>query len=100
MAKRKRLPRGAPQLHLWLIGHWFARVLVFLVLAAVGFIAGANVPTPSPAGSIICGLIGAALAWPLASIPIYYWRRPIMLAEQRISTLACSYTVALRKHRG
>jgi hypothetical protein len=78
MAKRKRLPRGAPQFYFWLIGHWFARVLVFLVLAVVGFIAGANVPPPpSPAGSIICGLIGAALAWPLASIPIYYWRRQL-----------------------
>jgi hypothetical protein len=53
-------------------------VLVFLMLAVVGFIAGANVQTPNPAGSIICGIIGAALAWPLASIPIYYWRRQLM----------------------
>ena len=78
--------------YFWLIGHWFARVLVFLMLAVVGFIAGANVPTsPSPAGSIICGLIGAALAWPLASIPIYYWHRQIMLG---------AHTVASRKHWG
>jgi hypothetical protein len=59
-----------------------------------------NVPTPNPAGSIICGLIGAALAWPLASIPIYYWRRQIMLEEQRSRTLAGGHTVASRKHWG
>jgi hypothetical protein len=46
---------------LWLIGHWFARVLVFLMLAVVGFVAGANVTPHNPAGSIICGLIGTAL---------------------------------------
>jgi hypothetical protein len=69
---------------------------VFLALAVVGFIAGANVPTsPSPAGSIICGIIGAALAWPLASIPIYYWRHRIMLEEQRV---AGGLMVAPRKH--
>jgi hypothetical protein len=66
-------------LYFWLIGHWFARVLVFLMLAVVGFIAGVNVTPHNPAGSIICGIIGAVLAWPLASIPIYYWRRQIML---------------------
>jgi hypothetical protein len=32
----------APILYSWLCGHWFARVLVFLVLAVVGFFAGAN----------------------------------------------------------
>jgi hypothetical protein len=44
----------------------------------VGFIAGTSVTPHNLAGSIICGLIGAALAWPLASIPIYYWRHRIM----------------------
>jgi hypothetical protein len=43
-------------------------------------------------------LIGAALAWPLASIPIYYWRRQIMLEEQRIRTLAGGHMVAPCKH--
>jgi hypothetical protein len=68
-------------------------MLMFLVLAVVGFIAGANVPTHNPAGSVICGIIGAALAWPLASIPIYYWRHLIMLEEQRIG-----HMVAPRKY--
>jgi hypothetical protein len=74
--------------YFWLIGHWFARVLVFLMLAVVGFIAGANVTQHNPTGSIICGIIGVALAWPLASIPIYYWRRQI----------AGGHTVAPRKY--
>jgi hypothetical protein len=39
-----------------LIGHWIARVLVFLMLAVVDFIAGANIPPHNPAGSIICGM--------------------------------------------
>jgi hypothetical protein len=61
-------------------------------LPVVGFIAGgANVTPHNPAGSIICGIIGAALAWPLASIPIYYWRRQITLGP---------HTLASRKHWG
>jgi hypothetical protein len=82
-------------LYFWLIGHWFARVLVFLAEAVVGFIGDANVPPHNPAGSIICSLIGAALAWPLASIPIYYWRRQIMLEEERIKVLAGGLTPSL-----
>jgi hypothetical protein len=74
----------------------FARVLVFLMLAAVGFI-GANVTPDNQAGSIICGIIGRALAWPLAGIPIHYWRRQIMLKEQRITG---GHTVTSRKHWG
>jgi hypothetical protein len=35
---------------------------MFLVLPVVGIIAGAHVTPHNPAGSIICGLIGAALA--------------------------------------
>ena len=57
---------------------------------------GVTVPTPpSPAGPIIYDLIGAALAWPLARIPIYYRRHQIMLEEQRITG---GHTVAPRKH--
>jgi hypothetical protein len=63
-------------------GHASMARVVFLVLAVVSFIAGANVTPHNPTGSVICGVIGAALAWPLASIPIYYWRRPITLEEE------------------
>ena len=65
-------------LYWWLIGHWFARVLVFLLLACVGFVAGAALANTSPnapaAGVIILGLIGAAFGWPIAGLPTYYWR--------------------------
>lgn len=72
---------GVILLWAWLIGHWFARVLVFLLLACVGFVAGAAVENASsattPANVIIVGLIGAALAWPVAGLPVYYWRHRI-----------------------
>jgi hypothetical protein len=76
------LAMGLALLYFWLIGHWFARVIVFLILACVGFAAGAsivnfglydghaNILGPG----LLAGAVGAALAWPLASIPTYYWR--------------------------
>jgi hypothetical protein len=74
---------------LWLVGHRFARRLVFLVLAVIGFAAGialASISFNAPASATaICGIIGACLAWPLASIPIYYWqhRLRVLLDNQR-----------------
>lgn len=57
-------------LYWWLIGHWFARVVMLFPFAAVICLV-----VGLPAHSALFGLIvGAALAWPLASIPIYYWR--------------------------
>ncbi|HKP26531.1 MAG TPA: hypothetical protein VJV39_21865 [Dongiaceae bacterium] len=68
------LAMGAALLYFWLIGHWFARVLVFLGLAGVagfvGLIAGHE---PGPLG-IIVGLSGIGLAWLVAEIPTFYWR--------------------------
>ena len=70
-------------LYFWLQGHWFARIVMFLPLACAGFAAGlatvglgiyggAGMPlTPELLG----GAIGAAVAWPIASLPIYYYRR-------------------------
>jgi len=34
---------GIVLLYFWLLGHWFARVLVFLPLAVVGFVAGGEI---------------------------------------------------------
>jgi hypothetical protein len=81
----------------WLTGQWFARVLMFLLLAAVLGFYGSQWGQPRacpnltldealidasrcvrPAGadfSIPAGLIGIALAWPLAGIPAYCRRR-------------------------
>lgn len=63
--------------YFWLIGHWFARVLVFLILAVIGFCLGAaavSAPETNAFGLILFGLLGAALAWPIAGLPVYYWR--------------------------
>jgi hypothetical protein len=63
--------------------------LVFLVFAVIGFAAGiglASISLKTPAqATVICGIIGAGLAWPLASIPIYYWqhRLRVLLNAQR-----------------
>ena len=65
-------------LYFWLIGWWFARILVFLLFGCGGFAGGAAIaglfPSPSFAVATILGLIGVALMWPIASIPTYYWR--------------------------
>jgi hypothetical protein len=67
-------------LYFWLIGHWFARVLAFLLLAVCMGAGGAalcNIGPPGPnAGNaaIFGAIVGAILAWPVRGIPIYYWR--------------------------
>ena len=53
-------------LYWWLIGHWFARVLVFLLLAVLGALISAG------NGAAIVGY--GVLAWFIASLPIYYQR--------------------------
>jgi len=65
-------------LYYWLIGHWFARVVMFLTLAttfgALGALfTGAGGP-PAQNHAWVGLLIGAALAWPVSSIPIYWLR--------------------------
>jgi hypothetical protein len=63
-------------LYFWLIGNRFARVLMFLLLAAgLGVYGGLCLATnDSPVGGMIGGCIGIALAWPVAGIPIYFAR--------------------------
>jgi hypothetical protein len=77
---------GLALLWTWLRGWWFARLIVFLGLAICGlFIGGSLSSAPgvpvlgNPAG-ILGGLLGVAVAWPLASLPTYYWRRQFRLA--------------------
>lgn len=62
-------------LYFWLIGHWFARVLVFLLLASVTFIIVCIVGQEpgKPATGPILGVLAATLAWPIAGLPTYYW---------------------------
>jgi hypothetical protein len=72
------LLRAIVLLYFWLSGHWFARVLAFLLFAALGFVGGAGFASAANpndhAFPLICGLTAAAIAWPLASLPRYYWR--------------------------
>lgn len=76
-------------LYFWLLGHWFARVLVFLLLtAALGFVGAAFVAVHSGpdanAGAVGGAAMGILLAWPLAGLPVYFWRWHISnLAKQQ-----------------
>ena len=65
-------------LYFWLLGHWFARVVMFLALAVAfgglgALYAGADGP-PGHNHGWVGMLIGVALAWPVSSIPIYWLR--------------------------
>lgn len=65
-------------LYFWLQGHWFARVVAFLLLAALfgligALLTGADGPPGTNHGWVGL-LLGAALAWPVSGIPIYWHR--------------------------
>ena len=71
-------------LYFWLIGHWFARILVFLLLSVFFFfmfVATAH-DTSDRAGVVILGLFGIPLAWPIADIPAYCCRRRVRAATR------------------
>lgn len=74
------LAMSAALLYFWLLGHWFARVLVFLGLAGVSGFAGLIVgSTNSNAGAgVTIGLLGLGAAWVVAALPTFYWRRRIV----------------------
>lgn len=75
---------GCVLLYFWLAGHWFARVLmlpvaaisVFLIIF-VPFVANSNSNESHPGPAIFALLIALCAAWPIASAPIWYWRRRI-----------------------
>jgi hypothetical protein len=70
---------GIALLYFWLVGHWFARVLMLLALAPlfafIGCVLFVGIPGATPIAITIGGMIGAGLAWPVASLPTYHWRR-------------------------
>jgi hypothetical protein len=80
-------------LYFWLIGHWFARVLVAIGLFALfgsALIIGASISRYDPSGGGAFGIIGGfglLVAWPLASLPIIYWRRRLPDAAHLIGTV-------------
>jgi hypothetical protein len=58
-------------LYWWLIANWFARVLVFLLLTLISTLIFTSNGIPPLLAFILAGLI----AWPVASVPLYYQRR-------------------------
>lgn len=69
---------GAGVLWLWLSGHWFGRVLAFLAFGALFAVIGGGVcyrAAPDGVGLLLGGIAGIALAWPIASLPIWHAER-------------------------
>jgi hypothetical protein len=64
----------AALLYFWLVAHWFARVLMFLLLGVGGFFGGGAITGTLPS-SVILGVLGIVAAWYVAGIPTYYWQR-------------------------
>jgi len=67
-------------LYFWLMGHWFARVLAFLVFAGTFGICGALLTSSGAdyGGAGIPGLvIGIIAAWPVSAIPSYLRQRQV-----------------------
>lgn len=73
---------GLVLLYFWLLAHWFARVLMFLLLGAIFGAAGLALgDDPNhQGGALMIALIGVVAAWFVAGIPIYYWRPRISAA--------------------
>jgi hypothetical protein len=69
---------GVALLYFWLVGHWFARVLVTpviwaiiaLVLAAVGFQTWTGAPVALTWATLVLWALAIPCAWFIAGIPI------------------------------
>lgn len=62
-------------LYAWLVGWWFARLLVFLGLAFVGLLIGFAMANPNDAGTAsMVALALAVVSWLVASVPTYIYR--------------------------
>jgi uncharacterized membrane protein HdeD (DUF308 family) len=69
-------------LYYWLLGHWFARILTTIVFVPLFFFIGmvsimVLTDQKDMPASFAFGIIGAVLAWPAASAPVWYWRRAL-----------------------
>jgi len=79
---------GVALLYFWLLAHWFARVLVFLLAApCLGFILATIMPpwsvTPHADLNPLGFLIGFVAGWWLAAAPTYYWRGQLILWQAK-----------------
>ena len=67
--------------YFWLIGNWFARGIVFVVLGAVLGVAFAEIALSAlqigynPPVAILLLCVGWLIAWPVSQIPLYLRRR-------------------------
>jgi hypothetical protein len=63
----------------WLVGHWFARVLVFLLICAAFFLLDCIVfAAPGPGWKLFAILLlplAGVAAWGISGIPIYVHRK-------------------------
>jgi hypothetical protein len=76
-------------LFFWLTGHWFARVVAFLLFAGVLGLLGALMTgmaeRPEHNNGWVGLLLGIALAWPVSGIPIYWFRHQARNASLEMS---------------
>ncbi|HXT81386.1 MAG TPA: hypothetical protein VN702_17610 [Acetobacteraceae bacterium] len=70
---------GAAVLYVWLLGHWFGRVLMFLACGAfLTFIVVAIGGRNSDAAPLLLFLaVALAISWAIASIPMWVRQRSI-----------------------
>jgi len=73
---------GIALLYFWLIGHWFARIVMVPIATLPGFLLG-NVLwmtlSGQPFDALLGIVLGLASCWFVASLPTYYWRRQVRL---------------------
>jgi hypothetical protein len=67
---------AAVTLYLWLLGHWFGRVLAFLAFAALFVVAGFVIDNSRTlTGELAALILGPVLGWLVASVPTWLYAR-------------------------
>lgn|SRR5215472_9106134 len=62
-------------LYWWLRGHWFARIIVLIVLVPTLSLGLAVLNSDNaPYSLVVSAVLGVLFAWPIASLPTYYHR--------------------------
>lgn len=93
-------------LYAWLVGHWFGRVMAFVVLSILlgfaAFVLVAGQFHPHEGGELL-GLLAAAgavgVSWFLSGVPMAHWQaktRELAVAERRSAPVRGSTTYAAR----
>lgn len=77
---------GAAALYFWLRGHWFARVLAFVVfIPTISVCAGKPLPPAGAIGAVIFLVSVIVLAWLTSGLPIYVrrWQARVSAVAER-----------------